>query len=63
MSTVLKKDMEELFFKMNPGKLGLFEAAFGQEGIMSQQAELIDTKVKANLRNRIRMDLQPIEYK
>ena len=46
-----------------PGKLGLFEAAFGQEGIMSQQAELIDTKVKANLRNRIRMDLQPIEYK
>jgi len=25
----LKKDMEELIYKMNPGKLELFEAAFG----------------------------------
>ena len=55
--------MEELIYKMNPGKIELFEAAFGQEGIMGELAELIDSKVKANLRNRIRMDLQPLEFK
>ena len=48
-------------FKMNPGELDLYEAAFGQDGVMGELVILIDSKVRGILNNRIRMSLLPFE--
>ena len=50
-----------LMYKMNPGEIKLFEAAFGQEGPLGELIVVIDSKVKGILLNRVRMNLQPFE--
>ena len=64
LPTGLKKQMDELFFKMNPGKIELYDAAFGKQGIMGELAALIDKKVHDLLLNRINMKIIPtLEFK
>jgi len=48
-------------YKMNPGLLDLFEAAFGADGMIGELAAVIDSKVKGILLNRVHMGLQPLE--
>ena len=52
---------KDLMFKMNPGELDLYEAAFGADGMIGELVAVIDTKVKANLINRVRMNLKPFD--
>ena len=52
---------KDLMFKMNPGELDLYEAAFGADGMIGELVAVIDSKVKANLQNRISMGLKPFE--
>ena len=52
---------KDLMFKMNPGELDLYEAAFGADGMIGELVAVIDSKVKANLQNRIKMQLRPFE--
>lgn len=55
------RETRDLMFKMNPGELDLYEAAFGQDGVMGELVILIDSKVRGILNNRIRMSLLPFE--
>ena len=55
------RETKDLMFKMNPGELDLYEAAFGQDGVMGELVVLIDSKVRGILNNRIRMSLLPFE--
>ena len=55
------RETRDLMYKMNPGGLDLYEAAFGQDGVIGELVIVIDSKVKGNLLNRLRMNLTPFE--
>mmetsp|Transcript_16859 Transcript_16859/g.22713 ORF Transcript_16859/g.22713 Transcript_16859/m.22713 type:complete len:194 (+) Transcript_16859:1348-1929(+) len=55
------RETKDLMYKMNPGLLDLFEAAFGADGMIGELAAVIDSKVKGILLNRVHMGLQPLE--
>lgn len=55
------QETRALMVKMNPGDLDLFEAAFGQDGVMGELVVRIDSKVRGILFNRVRMSLLPFE--
>ena len=62
---------EKLVFKINPGKIDLYEAASDSKGnigdvvdnrnIIREFVTRIDIRVKENLLNRVRMKLSPFE--
>ena len=55
---LLRKEMDDLMFKMNPGEIELYDAAFGNTGIIGSLVNEIDTKVKGILSNRERMQCE-----
>lgn len=56
----LRKEMDNLMFKMNPGEIELYDAAFSDTGVIGELAFVIDMKVKEILRNRERMRSEEI---
>lgn len=56
----LRREMDNLMFKMNPGEIELYDAAFSDTGVIGELATVIDTKVKELLRNRERMRCEEI---
>ena len=56
----MRKEMDNLMFKMNPGEIELYDAAFSDTGVIGELAIVIDTKVKDILTNRERMRCEEI---
>ena len=56
----MRKEMDNLMYKMNPGEIELYDAAFSDTGVIGELASVIDTKVREILRNRERMRCEEI---